>query len=98
RRRGAPGRVPARPLDPTSTPVRVPDGEEAVNLPRRVLVVGLARSGMAAALALARRNVEVVAADRSPDVDAGRLVEAGVEVHPGTEEERVLQGVELVVK
>jgi UDP-N-acetylmuramoylalanine--D-glutamate ligase len=69
-----------------------------VNLPRRALVVGLARSGEAAALALARRNVEVVAADRSPDVDAGRLAEAGVEVHLGTEEERLLQGVELVVK
>ena len=69
-----------------------------MNLPRRVLVIGVARSGEAAALALARRNVEVVAADRSPDVDAGRLVHAGVEVHLGTEEERLLQGVELVVK
>ncbi|TML56422.1 MAG: UDP-N-acetylmuramoyl-L-alanine--D-glutamate ligase [Actinobacteria bacterium] len=33
-------------------------------LPRRVLVLGLARSGKAAAGALARRGVEVVAADR----------------------------------
>src|SRR6266511_3221603 len=94
----APGRVPARPHDPSPPPVRVPDRKEAVNLPRRVLVIGVARSGEAAALALARRNVEVVAADRSPDVDAGRLVHAGVEVHLGTEEERLLQGVELVVK
>src|SRR6266540_3383839 len=94
----APGRVSARPHDPSPPPVRVPDREEAVNLPRRVLVIGLARSGEAAALALARRDVEVVAADRSPDVDAGRLVQAGVEVHLGTEEERLLQGVELVVK
>src|ERR671930_812030 len=69
-----------------------------MNLPRRALVVGLARSGEAAALALARRGVEVVAADRSPDVEAGRLVDAGVEVHLGTEEERLLQGVELVIK
>jgi UDP-N-acetylmuramoylalanine--D-glutamate ligase len=69
-----------------------------MNLPRRALVVGLARSGEAAALALARRGVEVVAADRSPDVEAGRLVDAGVEVHVGTEEERLLQAVELVVK
>jgi UDP-N-acetylmuramoylalanine--D-glutamate ligase len=69
-----------------------------VNLPRRVLVVGLARSGEAAVLALARRGVEVVAADRSPDVETGRLVYAGVEVHLGTEEDRLLQGVELVVK
>jgi UDP-N-acetylmuramoylalanine--D-glutamate ligase len=69
-----------------------------VKLPRRALVVGLARSGEAAALALARRGVEVVAADRSADVDAGRLVAAGVEVHAGSEEERLLQGVELVIK
>jgi UDP-N-acetylmuramoylalanine--D-glutamate ligase len=42
--------------------------------------------------------VEVVAADKAPDLDVGRLVEAGVEVHLGTEEERLLQEVELVVK
>jgi UDP-N-acetylmuramoylalanine--D-glutamate ligase len=67
-------------------------------LPRRALVVGLARSGRAAALALARRGVEVIAADRSPGVDAGRLAEAGVEVRAGSEEESLLEGVELVVK
>jgi UDP-N-acetylmuramoylalanine--D-glutamate ligase len=67
-------------------------------LPRRALVIGLARSGRAAALALARRGVEVVAADRSPDADAGRLGEAGVEVRTGSEEESLLEGVELVVK
>jgi UDP-N-acetylmuramoylalanine--D-glutamate ligase len=60
--------------------------------------VGLARSGDAAALALARRGVEVVAADRSPDVEVGRLVAAGVEVHAGSEEELLLQEVELVIK
>jgi UDP-N-acetylmuramoylalanine--D-glutamate ligase len=69
-----------------------------VKLPSRVLVVGLARSGEAASLALARRGVEVVAADRSPELDAGRLGAAGVEVHAGSEEERLLQGVELVIK
>jgi UDP-N-acetylmuramoylalanine--D-glutamate ligase len=69
-----------------------------VNLPRRVLVVGLARSGEAAALALARRDVEVVGADCSGKVAAGRLAEAGVEVHLGTEEEGLLQGIELVIK
>jgi UDP-N-acetylmuramoylalanine--D-glutamate ligase len=69
-----------------------------VNLPRRVLVVGLGRSGEAAALALARRGVQVVAADRAPDLDGKRLVDGGVEVHLGNEEERLLQGVELVVK
>ncbi len=67
-------------------------------LPQRALVIGLARSGQAAALALARRGVTTLAADRSPDVDAGRLADAGVEVHLGTEDESLLEGVELVVK
>jgi UDP-N-acetylmuramoylalanine--D-glutamate ligase len=67
-------------------------------LPRRALVLGLARSGRAAALALARRGVEVVAADRSATADPGRLAEAGVELRLGTEEESLLHGVELVVK
>ncbi|HEY4237652.1 MAG TPA: UDP-N-acetylmuramoyl-L-alanine--D-glutamate ligase [Gaiellaceae bacterium] len=67
-------------------------------LPGRVLVVGLARSGLAAVSALAARGVEVVAADRSPDVDAGRLGGLGVELRLGTEEEALLEGVELVVK
>jgi len=67
-------------------------------LPRRALVVGLARSGLAAAGALARRGVDVVAADRSPDVDAGRLGGLGVELRLGTEEEALLEGVDLVVK
>jgi UDP-N-acetylmuramoylalanine--D-glutamate ligase len=39
-----------------------------------------------------------VAADRSPDVDAGRLAGLGVEFRLGTEEEALLEGVELVVK
>jgi UDP-N-acetylmuramoylalanine--D-glutamate ligase len=67
-------------------------------LPRRALVLGLARSGHAAALALARRGVSVVAADRSGDVDASRLGLAGVEVRAGSVEESLLEGVELVVK
>jgi UDP-N-acetylmuramoylalanine--D-glutamate ligase len=69
-----------------------------VKLPRRALVVGLARSGQAAALALARRGVPTVAADWASDIDAGRLAAAGVEVHAGTEEERLLEGVDLLVK
>ncbi|MEN3341606.1 MAG: UDP-N-acetylmuramoylalanine--D-glutamate ligase [Actinomycetota bacterium] len=72
--------------------------ERAAWLPRRVLVLGLARSGRAAALALARRGVEVVAADRSTAADPGRLADAGVEIRLGNEEESLLQGVELVVK
>jgi UDP-N-acetylmuramoylalanine--D-glutamate ligase len=67
-------------------------------LPRRALVLGLARSGRAAALALARRGVAVVAADRSAGADPGRLAEAGVELRLGSEEESLLEGVELVVK
>ena len=70
----------------------------ALNLPRRILVVGLARSGEAAAFALARRGIEVVAADWDPQVDIGRLAEAGVEVHAGSEDQRLLDGVELLVK
>src|SRR5581483_551750 len=67
-------------------------------LPRRVLVLGLARSGQAAALALARRGAAVVGADRAVELDAGRLEAAGVEVRAGSEEEALLEGVELVVK
>ena len=67
-------------------------------LPRRALVVGLARSGLAAAAGLAGRGVQVVAADRSADVDVGRLGDLGVELRLGTEEEALLEGVELVVK
>ncbi len=73
-------------------------GPEEAWLPRRALVVGLARSGRAAALALARRGVEVVAADRSPDADPGRLAAAGVEVRLGTEDVSLLEGVDLLVK
>jgi UDP-N-acetylmuramoylalanine--D-glutamate ligase len=69
-----------------------------MRLPRRALVVGLARSGQAAALVLARRGVPVVAADTAVEIDTGRLAEAGVEVHPGTEEVRLLDGVDLLVK
>ncbi len=69
-----------------------------MKLPRRALVVGLARSGHAAALVLAKRGVSVVAADRAADADTGRLAEAGVEVHVGTEEERLLDDVDLLVK
>jgi UDP-N-acetylmuramoylalanine--D-glutamate ligase len=67
-------------------------------LPRRALVLGLARSGRAAAAALARRGVQVVAVDSSSDVDSGRLDDIGVELRLGTEEEALLEGVDLVVK
>jgi UDP-N-acetylmuramoylalanine--D-glutamate ligase len=65
---------------------------------RRVLVVGLARSGKAAAEALAGRVEKVVCFDRDESVDVGRLPEIGVELHLGREEETLLQGIDLVVK
>jgi UDP-N-acetylmuramoylalanine--D-glutamate ligase len=67
-------------------------------LPRRALVVGLARSGQAAALALAKHGAKVVAADRKAELDVGRLEEAGVEVHLGTEEGALLSAVDAVIK
>jgi UDP-N-acetylmuramoylalanine--D-glutamate ligase len=69
-----------------------------VKLPRRALVLGLARSGQAAALALARRGVPTLGVDRVGGLDTGRLAEAGVEVHLGTEEEGLLDDVELLIK
>ncbi|MDP9491732.1 MAG: UDP-N-acetylmuramoyl-L-alanine--D-glutamate ligase [Actinomycetota bacterium] len=62
------------------------------------LVLGLARSGRAAALALARRGERVVAVDQSTEADVGRLAEEGVEVHLGTEETSLLEGVDVVIK
>src|SRR5256884_8460666 len=59
--------------------------------PGPYLVIGLARSGVAAALALRARGEEVIGCDAGgPDV--GRLREAGVEVHLQT------QGSELVAR
>ncbi len=60
--------------------------------------MGLARSGQAAALALARRGVRVVGVDRRADLDVGRLAGAGVEVRLGTEDEEFVETVEVVIK
>jgi UDP-N-acetylmuramoylalanine--D-glutamate ligase len=65
---------------------------------KQVLVVGLARSGRAAAEVLAGEGARVVGFDRDDAVDASRLRELGVEVHLGREEETLLQGIDLVVK
>ncbi len=65
---------------------------------RHVLVIGLARSGRAAAEVLVARNAAVVGYDRDEELDVGRLREIGVEVHLGREEETLLQGIDLVVK
>jgi UDP-N-acetylmuramoylalanine--D-glutamate ligase len=67
----------------------------------RVLVVGLARSGLAACAVLATRGAHVVAFDRDESLDAGRLADLGVEVHLGGEEalaDVLLTGTELIVK
>jgi UDP-N-acetylmuramoylalanine--D-glutamate ligase len=69
-----------------------------VELPRRALVVGLARSGQAAALSLAERGIEVVGVDRRTNVETGRLEAAGVELHLGNEEGALLDAADVVVK
>jgi UDP-N-acetylmuramoylalanine--D-glutamate ligase len=61
-------------------------------------VLGLARSGEAAALALARRGVSVIGVDRNEGLDPGRLRAAGVEVVLGAEDPALLDGVDLLVK
>ena len=68
------------------------------DIPRSVLVLGLARSGEAAALALAGRGVRVRAHDRNEELDAGRLRAAGVEVRLGADDPALLDGVDLLVK
>jgi UDP-N-acetylmuramoylalanine--D-glutamate ligase len=62
------------------------------------LVVGLARSGEAAALALARRGVRVVGVDQNAELDPGRLRESGVEVILGAEDPALVDDVDLLVK
>jgi UDP-N-acetylmuramoylalanine--D-glutamate ligase len=68
---------------------------------RRVLVIGLARSGLASSQVLVSQGADVVAFDVDEAVDPGRLPDLGVEVRLGGEEELVdvlLQGTDLVVK
>ena len=65
---------------------------------RRTVVLGLARSGRAAALALRRRGVEVVGVDRDSSVDADELAAAGAEVRLGEVGPDVLDGADLLVK
>ncbi len=61
-------------------------------------MLGLARSGEAAALALARRGVRVVGVDRNGELDVGRLRESGVEVVLGAEDPALVDDVDLLVK
>jgi UDP-N-acetylmuramoylalanine--D-glutamate ligase len=73
-------------------------GEGAALEGRRVLVVGLARSGRAAAETLVAQGAVVLGFDRDESLDVGRLRDLGVEVHVGREEETLLKGTDLVVK
>jgi UDP-N-acetylmuramoylalanine--D-glutamate ligase len=67
-------------------------------LPRRALVLGLARSGQAASLALRAHGVEVVGHDRSREIEIERLVEVGADVRLGEADEGLLRHVDVVVK
>jgi UDP-N-acetylmuramoylalanine--D-glutamate ligase len=62
------------------------------------LVVGLARSGQAAARLLANRGADVVAADAASPAGAERLRELGVEVHLDGDHEALLDRAGCVVK
>lgn len=68
--------------------------------PGPCLVVGLARSGVAAALALRARGVEVSGCDSGevPDRVRRELEEAGVPVWPRTDDLELLAGVQSLVK
>ena len=65
------------------------------DLPARVLVLGLARSGRAAVAALRAAGVEVLAYDAAHEIDAQGLEAA---VHLGAWDDALLEGVGLVVK
>jgi UDP-N-acetylmuramoylalanine--D-glutamate ligase len=62
------------------------------------LVVGLARSGVAAALALRARQEDVIGVDAGVPGGTEALREAGVEVHTGAQGEPLLQRVCCVIK
>jgi UDP-N-acetylmuramoylalanine--D-glutamate ligase len=62
------------------------------------LVVGLARSGIAAALALRARGEEVLGVDAGAPAGLDALVAAGVELHLGEQGMRELERVATVVK
>ena len=61
-------------------------------------MLGLARSGEAAALALARRGVHVVGIDRNEELDTSTLREHGVEVVLGAEDPALVDDVDLLIK
>jgi UDP-N-acetylmuramoylalanine--D-glutamate ligase len=63
-----------------------------------MLVIGLARSGIAAALALRAAGRCVVGVDSGEPAGARSLIDAGVELHLGTSGEELVTGVDAVVK
>src|SRR5262249_41191695 len=63
-----------------------------------LLVVGLARSGVAAALSLRARGGDVIGGDPGPGVGADRLADAGVELHLGSDGAGLLDRVKSVIK
>ena len=68
---------------------------------RRVLVVGLGRSGVAAATVLAAVAARVVACDEKPLRELGPeadLSAAGVEVRAGDQRPELLEGVDLLIR
>lgn len=62
------------------------------------LIVGLARSGVAAALALRERGERVVGVDVSSQTEIQALLDAGVEAHLGEDGLALLDGAATVVK
>ena len=62
------------------------------------LVVGLARSGIAAAHALRERGEEVIGVDAAPPPGSTPLAADGVEVHVDEDGVALLDGVRAVVK
>jgi UDP-N-acetylmuramoylalanine--D-glutamate ligase len=62
------------------------------------LVVGLARSGVAAALALRERGEQVIGVDTGSPDGMQELTEAGVELHPNRDGVALLEKVRAVVK
>jgi UDP-N-acetylmuramoylalanine--D-glutamate ligase len=63
-----------------------------------VMVIGLARSGEAATLALVKRGARVVGVDIQETEASGRLREAGVEVVVGAVDPALLDGVTTIIK
>jgi UDP-N-acetylmuramoylalanine--D-glutamate ligase len=89
---------------PASSRGAGPDNEAGREIPlagRRVVVAGLARSGMAAVRFLASRGARVVASDHRKEDELGRTVDEaralGVELDLGAHSESVFTAADLIV-